>query len=85
MKDKKNNQLLEDHALNEIVLERTAASQTVRMNVSMDGSFFTSYAADGLIISTPTGSTAYAFSARGPIVDAAAFDPTDTCVTTYVV
>ena len=61
---------IEDHALNEIVLERTAASQTVRMNVSMDGSFFTSYAADGLIISTPTGSTAYAFSARGPIVDA---------------
>ena len=60
----------EDHALNEVVVERTAASHTVRMNVSMDGSFFTSYAADGLIISTPTGSTAYAFSARGPIVDA---------------
>ena len=62
--------LIEDHALNEVVVERTAVSQTVRMNVSMDGSFFTSYAADGLIISTPTGSTAYAFSARGPIVDA---------------
>ena len=61
---------IEDHALNEVVVERTAVSQTVRMNVSMDGSFFTSYAADGLIISTPTGSTAYAFSARGPIVDA---------------
>ena len=60
---------IEDHALNEVVVERTAVSQTVRMNVSMDGSFFTSYAADGLIISTPTGSTAYAFSARGPIVD----------------
>jgi|TARA_B100001540_G_scaffold141748_1_gene125856 NAD+ kinase len=62
--------LIEDHALNEVVVERTAVSQTVRMNVSMDSSFFTSYAADGLIISTPTGSTAYAFSARGPIVDA---------------
>ena len=60
---------IEDHALNEVVVERTAVSQTDRMNVSMDGSVYTSYAADGLIISTPTGSTAYAFSARGPIVD----------------
>tara|TARA_B100000287_G_scaffold362631_1_gene355984 strand:+ start:7649 stop:8263 length:615 start_codon:yes stop_codon:yes gene_type:complete len=77
---------IEDHALNEIVLERTAASQTVRMNVSMDGSFFTSYAADGLIISTPTGSTAYAF--LGTWSDCGReppFDPTDTCITTYVV
>ena len=58
-----------DHALNEVVLARTAASQTVRVGVSLDGEFLTSYAADGLIAATPTGSTAYAFSARGPIVD----------------
>jgi len=59
-----------DHALNEVVVERTAASQTVRLGVWLDGDFFTSYAADGMVVATPTGSTAYAFSARGPIVDA---------------
>ena len=58
-----------DHALNEVVVARTAASQTVRLGVSLDGEFLTSYAADGLIAATPTRSTAYAFSARGPIVD----------------
>ena len=55
-------------ALNEVVLEKTPMGHTVRLGVSVDGDFFTPYAADGLIVSTPTGSTAYAFSARGPIV-----------------
>ena len=58
-----------DHALNEVVVERSAGGQTIRVGVSLDGESFTSYAADGLIAATPTGSTAYAFSARGPIVD----------------
>ncbi|MEC9000183.1 MAG: NAD(+)/NADH kinase [Actinomycetota bacterium] len=57
------------HALNEAVVERAAGGQTVRVGVSLDGEPFASYAADGLIAATPTGSTAYAFSARGPIVD----------------
>jgi NAD+ kinase len=56
------------HALNEAVLEKTPTGHTVRMAVSFDGEFFTRYAADGLIVATPTGSTAYSFSARGPIV-----------------
>ncbi|MBS1847389.1 MAG: NAD(+)/NADH kinase [Actinobacteria bacterium] len=55
-------------ALNEIVLERTSAGHTVRIAVLLNGEFFTTYAADGLIVATPTGSTAYSFSARGPIV-----------------
>lgn len=55
-------------ALNEAVLEKTPMGHTVRLAVSVDGEFFTTYAADGLIVATPTGSTAYAFSARGPIV-----------------
>jgi NAD+ kinase len=55
-------------ALNEAVLERTAAGHTVRLGVDLDGKFFTTYAADALIVATPTGSTAYSLSARGPIV-----------------
>jgi NAD+ kinase len=55
-------------ALNEAVLEKTPNGHTVRLQVEVDGRFFTTYAADGLIVATPTGSTAYAFSARGPIV-----------------
>lgn len=55
-------------ALNEVVLEKTPMGHTVRLGVRVDGEFFTTYAADGLIMATPTGSTAYAFSARGPIV-----------------
>lgn len=55
-------------ALNEAVLEKPRAGTLVRLAVSINGSFFTTYAADGVIVATPTGSTAYSFSARGPIV-----------------
>jgi NAD+ kinase len=55
-------------ALNEAVLEKTHTGRLVRLDVDINGSFFTSYAADGVIVATPTGSTAYSFSARGPIV-----------------
>jgi NAD+ kinase len=58
-------------ALNECVIEKTATGRTVRLRLSLSGEFFTTYAADGVIIATPTGSTAYSFSARGPIVDPA--------------
>ncbi|MGI8809007.1 MAG: NAD(+)/NADH kinase [Acidimicrobiales bacterium] len=55
-------------ALNEAVIERPAAGRTAHVAVQVDGRFWTTYAADGLIVATPTGSTAYAFSAGGPIV-----------------
>lgn len=55
-------------ALNEAVVERTADANTIRLAVDFDREFFTTYAADGLIVATPTGSTAYAFSVRGPII-----------------
>ena len=54
--------------LNEAVVEKTESGHTIRLAVSINDNFFTTYAADGLIVATPTGSTAYALSARGPIV-----------------
>jgi NAD+ kinase len=55
-------------ALNEAVLEKPHPGRLVRLDVAINGAVFTSYAADGVIVATPTGSTAYSFSARGPIV-----------------
>lgn len=57
-----------EYALNETVLEKREAGHLVRFDLSINGSAFTTYAADGVIVATATGSTAYSFSARGPIV-----------------
>lgn len=56
------------HALNEALIERDESGRTVRLGVSIDDKFFMSYSADGVIVASPTGSTAYSLSARGPIV-----------------
>jgi NAD+ kinase len=56
-------------ALNEIVLSRSEISRIVNVQVSVDGSPLTTYHADGVLVSTATGSTAYALAAGGPIVD----------------
>lgn len=55
-------------ALNEVVIEKQAMGRTVRLGVTIDGGYFHSYVADGVIIASATGSTAYSLSARGPIV-----------------
>jgi NAD+ kinase len=55
-------------ALNEAVVEKAESGHTVRLLARIDGEPFTYYAADGLIVATPTGSTAYSLSARGPVV-----------------
>lgn len=54
--------------LNEVVLEKRDPGHTVRLEVLLDGDQFATYAADGLIVSTPTGSTAYGLSAGGAVV-----------------
>jgi len=55
-------------ALNEVVVGRGQNLRPVRLTATVDGRQLTSYVADGLIASTPTGSTAYALAAGGPIL-----------------
>ncbi len=57
-----------DIAINDIVLNRIGSLQIISFDINVNGEYLTTYPADGLIVSTPTGSTAYNLSAGGPIV-----------------
>lgn len=58
----------EHQALNDVVVSRGTLARVVRLNTWVDGGYLTSYYADGLIICTATGSTAYALAVGGPIL-----------------
>lgn len=68
-------------ALNEVVLARGQTGRLVSLSASVDGELLNHYRADGLIVATPTGSTAYSLSAGGPLISpsAAVFVITPIC------
>ena len=55
-------------AVNDIIISKVTPGRLIKLEVSLGGEPFTIFAADGLVVATPTGSTAYSFSAHGPIV-----------------
>lgn len=68
-------------ALNDAVISRGQLSRLIRLDVRVSGASLTEYNADGLIVSTPTGSTAYSLSAGGPVLapDSGVFVITPIC------
>lgn len=64
--------ILSDVALNDIVISRSGRLRVIDVNIFVNDRFLNSYSADGIIVSTPTGSTGYNLSVGGPIVSPSA-------------
>jgi NAD+ kinase len=71
-------------ALNEAAVVRGGQPRVVRLDVAIGGSHLATYIADGLLVATPTGSTAYSFSAGGPILDPSSRNLVVTSVAAYL-